>query len=129
MSVNMSDIVSHGDNDDDEPVTSDNLNLVLLVCSCSNLTIIFIYWTYLLYSSFTLRTTWHHLFPHFILFGQFIGSSSSLAFIVIDPTSKASCITSLFIPISYTIIYSTLLVRLVYLHSLKNDMYKLPTLY
>ena len=108
MSGNTSDIVSEDDIEDDVPVTSDNLNLALLVCSSSNLTVIFIYWTYLLYSSFTLSTTWHHLFPHFILLGQFLGSSSSLAYIVIDPTSPTSCIISLLIPISYSLIYSTL---------------------
>ena len=102
MSENTSDIVI----DDDLLVNSDNLTLSLLVCSSTNLTVIFIYWTYLLYSSFTLKTTWHHLFPHFILLGQFLGSSSSLAYIVIDPISPTSCIISLLIPISYSLIYS-----------------------
>ena len=115
--------------EDDKTVTSDNLTLSLLVCSSTNFTVIFTYWTYLLYSSFIQNTSWPSMFPNLLLFGLFLGSSSSLAHITLDPASPTSCISSILVPISYTIIYSTLLVRLVYLQSLHKDMYRLSTLY
>ena len=94
--------------EDDKTVTSDNLTLSLLVCSSTNFTVIFTYWTYLLYSSFIQNTSWPSLFPNLLLFGLFLGSSSSLAYITLDPASPTSCISSTLVPISYTIIYSTL---------------------
>ena len=115
--------------EDDKTVTSDNLTLSLLVCSSTNFTVIFTYWTYLLYSSFIQNSSWPSLFPNLLIFGLFLGSSSSLVRITLDPASISYCIASRLVPISYTIIYSTLLVRLVYLHSLHKDMYRLPTLY
>ena len=117
------------DGEDYSTVTSDTLTISLLICSSANLTVIFLYWAYLIYSSFTLNTTWALIFPHLLLLGLFLGSSSSLAHITLDPTSMSSCSTSLLVPISYSMIYSTLLVRLVYLHSLHKDMYRLSTLY
>jgi hypothetical protein len=115
--------------EEDKTVTSDNLTYSLLVCSSTNFTVIFIYWTYLLYSSFIKNTSWPSMFPNLLLSGLFLGSSSSLDHITLDPASISSCISSVLVPISYTIIYSTLLVRLVYLHSLHKDMYRLSTLY
>ena len=115
--------------EDDKTITGDNLTLSLLVCSSTNLTAIFIYWTYLLYSSFIKNASWPSLFPNRLMFGLFLGSSSSLAHITLDPSLTSSCLSSILFPISYTIIYATLLVRLVYLHSLHKDMYRLPNLY
>ena len=107
-------------------VNSENLTFSLLIFSSTNLTVIIFFWTYLVYS-FTLSTTCPPLFPHILLLGQFIGSSSSLASVTLDPTSKFYFLPTVLVPISYTMIYSTLLVRLVYLHSLHKAM--LPTLY
>ena len=127
--INTSDIISDNYTINDTAVISDTLTNTLLICSVTNLSIIFIYWTYLLYSSLSLSPTWHSLFPHFILLGQFLGSSSSLLYVVIDQSSTSFSVSTLLVPISYTIIFSTLLVRLVYIHSYNKNMYKLPTLY
>ena len=124
--VNSSDLAS---DDYDITVIGENLTLSLLICSITNLTSVFIYWTYLLYTSINLATTWENLFPHFILLGQFLGSSSSLVNVVIDHSSTYFCLVTLLVPISYTLIYSTLMVRLVYIYSLHKDMYRLPTIY
>jgi len=113
----------------DKETVSDNLILSLLVWSSTNFTVIFLYWTYLLYTSFNQNTSSSPLFPNILLLGLFLGSSSSLAHITLDPTSTSSCITSLLVPISYSMIYSTLLVRMVYIYSLHKDMYRLPTFY
>ena len=136
---NTSDILNEdNDNHIDENIdysldktvtTSDNLTISLVISSSTNLTVIFFYWTYLLYSSFSLSTTWPPLFPHLLLLGIFLGSSSNLASITIDPSSLFSSSNSILIPLSYSLIYSTLLVRLVYLHSLHKAMYMLPTIY
>jgi hypothetical protein len=115
--------------EDDKTVSSDKLSLSLLIWSVTNFALLFIYWTFLFYSSFIKNASWPSLFPILLVFGLFLGSSSSLVLITLDPVLPISCISSILVPISYTIIYSTLLVRLVYLHSLQNDMYKLSTLY
>ena len=93
------------------------LNLSLLVCSSINLSVILIYWAYLLHHSINRSTYLPPLFPHLLLVGLFLGSFSSLAHIILDSTF-----------LSYTVIYSTLLVRLVYLLSLHKDKYILPPL-
>jgi len=107
----------------------ESLNLALLVCSAANLSLIFLYWTYLLYSSFSLSALMPPVFPHVILLSISIGSSSNLAWVTLSPSPLSSCYTALLLPLSYASLYSALLTRLVYLHSLHKDLYKLPSLY
>ena len=47
----------------------------------------------------------------------------------LSPSPLSSCYTALLLPLSYASLYSALLTRLVYLHSLHKDLYKLPSLY
>ena len=106
-----------------------SLLLAQLVTSCSNLIIIFIYWSYLLYASFSqplLSTSWPPVFPHILLLGATLGSASNLASV----TLSSSCHSSSLLPISYSLVYAAMMVRLVLLHSLHRDlMYKLPAIY
>ena len=106
-----------------------NLTLSLLVFSSANITIVFLYWTFLIYSSFTNTFSWTFLFPNSLLFGLFTGSASSLAQVYFAHPSTISFISTTLGPFSSTLIFSSLLVRLVYIHSLNKDMHKLPTLY
>ena len=66
------------------------------------------------------------MFPHLVLTGVTLGSASNLASV----TLTSHCHSSLLLPVSYSSVYSCLLVRLVYLHSLNRDkLYKLSSLY
>jgi len=109
---------------DDE---SEKLVLAQLVCSSTNLIIIFIYWSYLLYASISSRSHsgWPPMFPHLVLASASLGSASNLASV----TLSSYCHGSLLLPVSYSGIYSCLLVRLVFLKSLHRDIYKLSSLY
>ena len=61
-----------------------------------------------------------------MLAGVSLGSASNLASV----TLTSHCHSSLLLPVSYSAVYSCLLVRLVYLHSLARDrLYKLSSLY
>ena len=106
-----------------------SLLLAQLVTSCTNLIIIFVYWSYLLYASFSqplLSSSWPPVFPHVLLLGATLGSASNLASV----TLSSGCHSSSLLPISYSLVYSGLVVRLVLLHSLHRDlMYKLPVIY
>jgi len=105
---------------------SDKLVLAQLVCSSTNLIVIFIYWTYLLYASISRNSSsWPPMFPHLVLAGVSVGSASNLASV----TLASYCHSSLLLPVSYSSLYSCMLVRLVYLHSVHRDMYKLSSLY
>ena len=86
-----------------------------------NLMLLFVYWTYILYFSCNHSTKLPSLFPYLLLIGIFLGSTSNL--ININLTSSYSSFTSLIVPTSCTLIYPSLLVRLLYL------MFRLPTLY
>ena len=65
------------------------------------------------------------MFPHLVLAGISVGSASNLASV----TLGSYCHTSLLLPLSYSSLYSCMLVRLVYLHSVHRDAYKLSSLY
>ena len=105
--------------------SSDPLVLALLVSSSTNLVLVLLYWLYLLYSSYSSSSSPKSLlFPHLLLLGLCLGSSSMLAQVSLEP----SCLSSLLCPVSYSLIYSSLLARLVYLHSLHKGVY-LPSLY
>ena len=65
------------------------------------------------------------MFPHLVLAGVSVGSASNLASV----TLASYCHSSLLLPVSYSSLYSCMLVRLVYLHSVHRDMYKLSSLY
>lgn len=125
------DLSDHSDlhSQQDEEEVERSLLLAQLVTSCSNLIIIFIYWSYLLYASFSqplLSSSWPPVFPHILLLGATLGSASNLASV----TLSSGCHSSSLLPISYSLVYSAMLVRLVVLHSLHRDMmYKLPTIY
>ena len=103
------------------------LLLAQLISSSTNLIVMFVYWSYLLYASFSQphSSSWPPVFPHVLLLGATLGSASNLASVTLNST----CHTSSLLPISYSLVYSAMLVRLVLLHSLHRDMYKLPTLY
>ena len=55
----------------------ESLNLALLVCSAANLSLIFLYWSYLLYSSFSLSALMPPVFPHVILLSISIGKDEA----------------------------------------------------
>ena len=65
------------------------------------------------------------MFPHLVLAGVSVGSASNLASV----TLASYCHSSLLLPVSYSSLYSCMLVRLVYLHSVHRDAYKLSSLY
>ena len=123
------DLSDHSSLQEEEDQVERSLLLAQLVTSCSNLIIIFIYWSYLLYASFSqplLSSSWPPVFPHILLLGITLGSASNLASV----TLSSGCHSSSLLPISYSLVYSALLVRLVVLHSLHRDMmYKLPPIY
>jgi len=104
-----------------------SLLLAQMITSSTNLIIMFIYWSYLLYASFSQphSSSWPPVFPHVLLLGATLGSASNLASVTLNST----CHSSTLLPISYSLVYSAMLVRLVLLHSLHRDMYKLPSLY
>ena len=108
----------------------DSMVLALLVTSCCNLVLLLLAWSQLLYSSCSQTScrSSPNLFPHLLLLGLFLGSSSSLAQVTLAPSSLPSCLSSLLLPVAYSLIYSSLLVRLVYLRSLHKGVY-LPSLY
>ena len=113
---------------EEEEEVERSLVLAQLVSSCTNLLLLFLYWSYLLYSSFSqpLSSSWPPVFPHILLLGATIGSASNLASV----TLSSSCHSSSLLPISYSLVYSAMLVRLVVLHSLHRDLLvKLPSLY
>ena len=56
----------------------DPLLLALLVTSSTNLVLVLLYWAYLLYSACS-HSSQPSLFPHLLLLGLALGSSSSLA--------------------------------------------------
>ena len=100
-------------------LSTDPLILSLLVTSSLSLVLILLYWTYLLYaacnnSSSNIRPP---LLQHQVLFGLLIGSSCSFSHVILD-----SSFIYILTPISYTMIYSSLLVRLVCLHSVNKGM-------
>ena len=105
----------------------DPLLLALLVTSSTNLVLVLLYWAYLLYSACS-HSSQPSLFPHLLLLGLALGSSSSLAQVSLEPLSLPSCLASVLLPVAYALIYSSLLVRLVYLRSLHKGVY-LPALY
>ena len=115
--------------EEEKTFLGDNLTLSLIVFSSTNITIVFLYWTFLFYSSIANKISCSFLFPNSLLFGLFIGSASSLAQVYFTHPSTISYISITLGPFSSTIIFSSLLVRLVYIHSLNKDMYKLPTFY
>ena len=106
----------------------DPLMLALLVSSSSNLVLVLLYWSHLLYTACSHSSHTTTLFPHLLLLGLCLGSSSSLAHVSLAPHSLPSCLSSLLLPVAYSLIYSSLLVRLVYLRSLHKGVY-LPSLY
>merc|ERR1711892_201591 len=73
-----------------------------------------------MYSSISKTVT---LFPHLLLFSLALGSSSTITNLILDPAPLSSCYISLLFPISHTMIFSSMLVRLLYL------MFMLPALY
>merc|ERR1712106_776364 len=91
-----------------------------MIFSISNLAILFMFLLHLMYSSISKTAA---LFQHLLLFSLVLGSSSTIANLILDPTPLSSCYTSLLFPISHTLIFSSILVRLLHL------MFMLPTLY
>lgn len=112
-----------------EPLSPrDPLLLALLVTSTTNLVLVLLYWAHLIYTTCSSSSHTPSLFPHLLLLGLTLGSSSSLAQVSLEPSSLPSCLASLLLPVAYSLIYSSLLVRLVYLRSLHKGVY-LPSLY
>ena len=121
----------HNVTKDDENVdiiTDDPLLLSLLILSSLSLTLVLLNWTYLLYSAYKHPATRPPFFFHQVLLCLLIGSCYGIAHVTLDLSSISSCSITVLIPISYTMLYSTLLVRLVYLHSLHKSVH-LPILY
>ena len=104
---------------------SENMTVSILVFSSTNITIIFLYWSFLIYSSFTKKTSLASHFPNSLLFGLLIGSSSSLARISSHQSTTLFCISLLLFPLSYTIMFSSLFVRQMHIQSFN----KISTLY
>ena len=104
-----------------------SLLLAQLISSSTNLILMFIYWSYILYASFSQHSSssWPPVFPHVLLLGATLGSASNLASVTLSST----CHSSSLLPISYSLVYSALLVRLVVLHSLHRDVLALGNLY
>ena len=100
-------------------LSTDPLLLSLLVASSLSLVLILLHWTYLLYS--TCKNSSGNItqppFKHQVLFGLLNGSSCSLSHVIWNSTSLTFTFIDILTPISYTIFYSNLLVRLVYLQS------------
>ena len=127
-------MTSSGLSDDlglEEDQVGRSLLLAQLVTSCTNLLLLFLYWSYLLYTSFSQpssssSSSWPPVFPHILLLAATLGSASNLASV----TLSSSCHSSSLLPISYSLVYAAMMVRLVLLHSLHRDlMYKLPAIY
>ena len=105
-------------------LSTDPLRLSVLVTSSLSLVLILLYWTYLLYAACTKSP--NHIRPpplqHQLLFGLLIGSSCSFSHVILDSSSLTFPFINILTPISYTMIYSSLLVRLVCLHSIHKGM-------
>ena len=84
----------HNVTEDDENVdmiTDDPLLLSLLILSSLSLTLVLLYWTYLLYSAYKLPTTRPAFFPHQVLLCLIIGSCYVLGHVTLDLSSISSC--------------------------------------
>ena len=93
------------------------LVLAILVASTATLVVAFVYWILLL------RTACRQpiIFPQLLLLSVFLGSSSSLVLVLMEPNT--SCFVFVFEPVSYSLVYSSLLVRLT---SLRLHQQRLP---
>ena len=88
----------------------DPVVLAILVTSTATLVVASVYWILLL------RSTSCQLLvlPHLLLLSIFLGSSSSLALVLIE--SSSTCLVFVLQPISYSLVYSSILLRLISLH-------------
>ena len=93
------------------------LVLAILVASTATLVVAFVYWILLL------RTACRQpsVFPQLLLLSVFLGSSSSLVLVLMEPNT--SCFVFVLHPVSYSLVYSSLLVRLT---SLRLHQQSLP---
>ena len=82
------------------------LVLAILVASTATLVVAFVYWILLL------RTACRQpsVFPQLLLLAIFLGSTSSLVLVLMEPNT--SCFVFVLQPVSYSLVYSSLLVRL-----------------
>ena len=93
------------------------LVLAILVASTATLVVAFSFWILLLRS--TCRKP--SVFPHLLLFSIFLGSSSSLVLVLVEPDT--TCFVFVLHPVSYSLVYSSLLLRLT---SLRLHQQSLP---
>ena len=84
--------------------------LAILVTSTATLVVASVYWILLL------RSTSCQLLvlPHLLLLSIFLGSTSSLALVLIE--SSPTCLVFVLQPLSYSLVYSSILLRLISLH-------------
>ena len=96
---------------------SDSPAIILVIFSVANIFFLSLLFIYHLYLPSLGRT---HLFLHFFLFfGLLMGSISNIIHVSLESTAVSLCYISLLIPLSYSIIYSSLLLNLFsFLHSL-----------
>ena len=106
------DIDNHSSESSEEPLV-----LAILVASTATLVVAFSFWILLLRS--TCRKP--SVFPHLLLFSIFLGSSSSLVLVLVEPDT--TCFVFVLHPVSYSLVYSSLLVRLT---SLRLHQQSLP---
>jgi hypothetical protein len=101
---------------------------LLIICSL-NISLVSVYWAYLLYASYTRTLRWRPpIAPHLLLLGLALGACAGFPQLT-APSLLAACQGGRFATsLAYTLIYSTLLVRLVCLRSLGRGVF-LPAPY
>jgi len=103
--------------------TSDSWQIALLVASSVNVCLVSIYWLYLIYISYMRTTKWRPpLLPHTLLLGLLLAAVAG--FPHLTPDNPIACQGArLTTSLAYTIVYSSLLVRLVCLRSLHRGIF------
>ena len=101
--------------------------LSMFILSLLNLVLSLLYWVYLTYSYHSSTTSFFPL-PHILLLGITSGSVASFVSVSLSPSSYFYQITSEAIFITYSIIFSSLLVHLLHLRSLSVGVF-LPVPY
>ena len=99
----------------------------MFILSLLNLVLSLLYWVYLTYSYHSSTTSFFPL-PHILLLGIISGSVASFVSVSLSPSSYFYQITSEAIFITYSIIFSSLLVHLLHLRSLSVGVF-LPVPY
>ena len=84
--------------------------LAILTLSTTNLCLVLLYWAVLIHAAY-FRSARLSTFPHLLLLGLLLASSSNLLHLAIDPEDSVFSVVSEVSALAYALIYSSLFVR------------------